>query len=124
MKANQTIVVAIAVAVLAGALLGFAAGNGDDETAMTSAATAPAAIGGATPAATATDPDDEPIPRREARLAAVAAERIAGGGTATDVDRSNDPGEAYEVEVATARGEVDVALDAELRRVPNRPYED
>ena len=42
----------------------------------------------------------------------------------TDLSRSDDPGEAYEVEVLTDAGEVDVALDADLNRVSNNPYDD
>ena len=47
---------------------------------------------------------------------AAAAVKAAGGGTATEVERSDDPGEAYEVEVRIADGtEVDVVLDGSLR---------
>lgn len=58
------------------------------------------------------------------RRVAEAARAAVGGGTVSEVDRSDDPGESWEVEVITRRGEVDVALDAELRRIPNAAYED
>ena len=41
-----------------------------------------------------------------------------------ELDRSDDPGEAYEVEVIKDGREYDVALDADFRPVPNRRYED
>ncbi|MDQ6526802.1 hypothetical protein RB608_24480 [Nocardioides sp. LHD-245] len=51
------------------------------------------------------------------RVAAAAVE-AAGGGEAVDVEKSDDPGEAYEVEVRLADGtEVDVTLDRDLRVV-------
>jgi hypothetical protein len=47
---------------------------------------------------------------------AAAAVKATGGGTATEVERSDDPGEAYEVEVRKVDGtEVDVVLDGQLR---------
>ncbi len=47
---------------------------------------------------------------------AAAAVKAAGGGTATEVERGDDAGEAYEVEVRKADGtEVDVVLDGRLR---------
>ncbi|MQA75770.1 MAG: hypothetical protein GEU88_15755 [Solirubrobacterales bacterium] len=71
-----------------------------------------------------TDPDDLPLGERERERVAGAALAIIGGGTVTDVDRSDDLGEAYEVEVVTAGREVDVALDHDLRRVANLRYDD
>ncbi len=48
------------------------------------------------------------------RVAAAAVE-AAGGGEAVDVEKSDDPGEAYEVEVRLADGtEVDITLDQDL----------
>jgi hypothetical protein len=45
-----------------------------------------------------------------------AATRAVGGGTVLDVETSDDPGEAYEVEVRKTDGtEVDVALDKDLK---------
>jgi len=72
-----------------------------------------------------TDPDDQPISDSEANHVSKAALVIAGGGTVTDLDRSDDPGEAWEVEVTTDDGsELDVALDENLNRVENTPYDD
>lgn len=46
---------------------------------------------------------------------AAAAVKAAGGGTAVDVEHSDDLGEAYEVEVRKADGtEVDITLDDQL----------
>jgi uncharacterized membrane protein YkoI len=122
---------AVIVAALAGALLGGALGDDDDDDSDVAQVTTTVTAADDDPdpapnraAPVVPDPEDEPIGRAEGERVAKAAERIAGGGTATEVDRSDDPGEAYEVEVATAAGEVDVALDADLKRVPNRPYED
>ena len=45
-----------------------------------------------------------------------AAVQAVGGGTVLDVETSDDPGQAYEVEVRKADGtEVDVALDQDLK---------
>jgi hypothetical protein len=130
-------VVALAVAALSGALIASAIGgdDGDGEergvalAAPAAAAGQPADAGSDAPApATEHGPlvesDGRPLDRAEADRVARAAIDAVGGGTATEVDRSDDPGEAFEVEVATSRGEIDVALDAQLRRVTNAPYDD
>ena len=70
------------------------------------------------------DHDEQPLSPAEADRVARAALRITGGGTVTELGRSDDPGEAYEVEVQTDAGEVDIALDADLNRVSNNPYDD
>jgi len=72
----------------------------------------------------ALDPDDVPLGRSEAAKVERAALRITGGGTISEFGRSDDPGEAYEVEVLTPTGEVDIALDDNLERVPNHSYDD
>ena len=73
-------------------------------------AVAALAAGGTVWAASA----DEVTGDERARVAA-AAERAAGGGDVLDVETSDDPGEAYEVEVRLADGtEVDVTLDDDL----------
>ena len=72
-----------------------------------------------------TDPDDQPISDSDANRVSKAALAIAGGGTVTDLDRSDDPGEAWEVEVTKDDGsELDVALDENLNRVENTSYDD
>lgn len=72
----------------------------------------------------ASDAADEPLTEAELQRAGRAALEIVGGGTVTEVDRSDDLGEAYEVEVLTDGGEVDIALDARFGRVPNLRYDD
>ena len=62
-----------------------------------------------------TDPDDAPISDTERSSAEDAAIEAAGGGTVTDLDRSDDNDHAWEVEVTLADGsEVDVELDADF----------
>jgi hypothetical protein len=127
----------IAVAILGAALI---AGSGDDDGPEIATATVPdqptgtmetTATGPATTAPQGVDPDDadpdpddRPLGTAEARRAGRAAVAAVGGGSVVDVDRSDDPGETYEVEVLTDRGELDVALDENLRRVENAPYDD
>jgi hypothetical protein len=125
----------IAVAILGGALI---IGSGDDDDPEVATATVPVQPTGTmqanAPATTVPqgvdlddpdpDPDDQPLGAAEARRAGRAAVAAVGGGSVVDVDRSDDPGEAYEVEVLTDRGEIDVALDHNLRRVQNVAYDD
>jgi hypothetical protein len=68
--------------------------------------------------------DEEALWPEEERRARAAALRITGGGTVSELDRSDDPGEAYEVEVIKGGREYDIALDLEFRQVPNRRYDD
>ncbi len=75
-------------------------------------------------AAVSSDPEDQPLGPAEFDRVVAAALEIAGGGTVTDVDRSDDLGETYEVEVVTDAGEVDIAFDENLNRVPNLRYDD
>ncbi len=70
------------------------------------------------------DDDGERITDAQIRRIAAAATAAAGGGRVTDIERSDDPGEAFEVEVVKGGVEIDVALDARLRRVPNRRFSD
>lgn len=71
------------------------------------------AIGGTTWAASANDVNGGNRDR-----IAEAAVKIVGGGTAEDVEHSDDAGEAYEVEVRRADGtEVEVSLDKNLNEV-------
>lgn len=59
--------------------------------------------------------DDAPISEEERAEVVAAAEAAVPGGTATDVDRSDDRGEAWEVEVRDGDGlDWDVTLDADL----------
>lgn len=125
------IAVGVVIAALAGALIATALTGDDEEEAVVLTTTA-------TPASSVTDSDDvdaddvdpvvdrddQPLTPAEADRVARAALRIAGGGTVTELGRSDDPGEAYEVEVQTEAGEIDIALDENLNRVSNNPYDD
>ena len=64
------------------------------------------------------------IPDRMLKDLAEVALGATGGGVVTGVERSDDPGEAFEVEVVRNGIEVDVALDEDLRRVPNERFSD
>lgn len=127
----------IAVAILGGALI-LGDGDDDDEAEIATVTvpvqpTGTMAAGASEAAAVAPgvdsddadpDPDDRPLSPAEAGRAGRAALAAVGGGTVADVDRSDDPGEAYEVEILTDGGEIDVALDHNLKRVPNAAYDD
>ena len=66
------------------------------------------------------DADDRALPDRE-RAAAERAALAEVDGTVTDVEASDDPGEAYEVEVTAPDGaEWTVTLDADLAVVDSR----
>jgi hypothetical protein len=78
----------------------------------------------AEPTPRASDADDRPLSPDEERRAREAALEVTGGGEVVEFDRSDDPGEAYEVEVFKDGREHDVALDADFQPVPNRRYED
>lgn len=59
--------------------------------------------------------DDQPVSAQEREKVGAAAAAAVPGGTAVDVDRSDDAGTAWEVEVRDAQGrDWDVTLDAEL----------
>ncbi|UMG94412.1 PepSY domain-containing protein [Nocardioides sp. TF02-7] len=78
------------------------------------------AVGGTVWTSTAADDVDG----EERDRVAAAATEAAGGGTAVDVETSDDQGEAYEVEVRLEDGsEVDVTLDDDLQ-VVTRETED
>jgi hypothetical protein len=119
--------VALPVAVVC-ALLGAVAVGAWDEEPETVTTVVPTDAGRgaaeAGPAVVAIEADDRPLTDAELDRASSAGLRIVGGGTVTDVDRSDDLGEAYEVEVMTETGEADVALDERFRRVPNLRYDD
>jgi hypothetical protein len=128
-------IAALAVAALAGAMI--AGSDDDDDTALaspiaTQTTAAPQAAAQAQEQVAVSDDDDDavvdaddqPMNAGEIDRVSAAALEIAGGGTVTDVDRSDDVGEAYEVEIATETGEIDIALDERLERVPNLRYDD
>ncbi|NGZ99857.1 hypothetical protein G5V59_04950 [Nocardioides sp. W3-2-3] len=70
------------------------------------------AVGGTVWAASADDVSGD-----ERDRVAAAATKAAGGGEAVEVERSDDRGEAYEVEVRTDGREVEVTLDEDLKPV-------
>ncbi len=127
-RAVALIAGAVVIAALAGALVAgaFSDRGGGEQVVVTAAAPAgPAGAGEDDPlTGPAVDHDDLPLRPAEADRVAKAAVAIAGGGIVTEIGRSDDPGEAYEVEVVTDGGEVDIALDQRLNRVRNNPYDD
>ncbi|MBM2614924.1 PepSY domain-containing protein [Actinoplanes sp. LDG1-06] len=83
---------------------------------VTTAALAALAVGGGV-WATAANADSEVKGGDRDRVGNAAVQAV-GGGTVLDVETSDDPGEAYEVEVRKTDGsEVDVALDKDLKVV-------
>lgn len=116
----------IVVAALAGALFATVlTGNDDDDAVvLTTTATPADAVAVSSDDDPVVEHDERPLRPAEADRVARAALRIAGGGTVTELSRSDDLGEAYEVEVQTDAGEVDIALDENLNRVSNNPYDD
>lgn len=71
-------------------------------------------------------PDRDDIKQGSSEFVRVAeaARGAVGGGTVLSIERSDDLGEAYEVEIMTSKSEVDVALDRNLRQVPNLRYDE
>ena len=140
MKLSATIVNVLAVVgalaatvLLVGGAVALANGLGDDDegtavaapTVQTVQSGEPGEPVGSSPGnPVAVDEDDVPLTRQEIDRASAAGLEVAGGGQVTEVSRSDDLGEAYEVEVVTANGEFDVALDQRFERVPNLRYDD
>jgi hypothetical protein len=133
MKSSATVVnvlaaigVIAAVALLTAGGVAIAGGIGDDDTdSPPTAATTPATTIAVDQDDLQPDADDQPLTAAETDRVAAAAKRIAGqDSTVVEVDRSDDLGEAYEVEVLTPQGELDIALDERLERVPNLRYDD
>ena len=68
---------------------------------------------------------DDSVGGSERERVAAAAVEVAGGGTAEEVETSDDLGVAYEVEVRTDDGtEVEVALDDDLNEVSTEADDD
>jgi hypothetical protein len=128
------VLAALALAAFGGAKLADDGEDDEPSVALTGAAgvespdTAQAVDDGASddlaPGDSVVEPDDRPLSRAEAARAGEAAAKGVAGATVVDVDRSDDPGEAYEVELTTDQGEIDVALDADFARVRNAAYDD
>ncbi|KQR46087.1 hypothetical protein ASF82_00570 [Frigoribacterium sp. Leaf164] len=88
-------------------------GRDDDDRDGTSGSATDDSAGGSGDATTGTGTDDDTVTGADYDQASAAALSAAGGGTVTDVDRSDDGGVAYEVDVRLDDGtEVDVDLDA------------
>lgn len=90
------------------------AGRDDDSTKLDDSAAR-----GDSDARDAQDADDVPLTDAEYTDASDAALAEAKGGTVTDVDRSDDPGVAFEVDVLLANGdelEVDLGADFSVVR--------
>jgi hypothetical protein len=113
---------AIAVVAVLGTLGVLALTNDDERTVVVS--TTGATEASAPVASDPIDEDDIALTAREVDGASAAAIELAGGGNVSEVSRSDDVGEAYEVEVLTDTGEVDIALDENFKRVPNLRYDD
>lgn len=85
----------------------------DDDRDGTSGSATDDSAGGSGDATTGTGTGDDTVTGADYDQASAAALSAAGGGTVTDVDRSDDGGVAYEVDVRLDDGtEVDVDLDA------------
>jgi hypothetical protein len=108
------VVAALVLAAGAGAVAVMALDDDPDVVIRETGAPAPAGTPGGD------DTDDAPLSADEAERAEAAALRVTGGGEVVELDRSDDPGEAFEVEVVQDGRETDVALDEDFRPVPNR----
>jgi len=122
---TKLIAVLAVIALVAGA--GALAADALDEDDLPEVVTLQDGSGAEPPAAKpepAVDSDDRPLSPSQETRASAAALKVTKGGTVAELDRSDDQGEAYEVEVIKDGREYDVALDAAFRLVPNRRYED
>ena len=69
----------------------------------------------------APDADDRALSATERKSAEKAALDAVGGGTITDLDASDDRGEAYEADVRKANGtNWDVTLDSDFKVIDKR----
>ena len=90
MKRRTAVLLAALALVLVAITAGFAVAGEDDDT-------------------------DESLTGQVAERASAAALRATGGGTVLEVERGDDPGAAYEVEIRGADGKVsEVLLDGKL----------
>lgn len=118
---------AVIVALGAGFLIGQTVlGGDDDDDRIVRISTEPtgASGGDATEHELSIDDDGQTISDEEIEAIRLAATKATGGGDVTDIERSDDPGEAFEVEVLKGGQEIDVALDERLNRVPNQRFTD
>lgn len=121
------IVAAIAAALTAGFLVGLMVlgGSGDGER-VVRLNHEPAGSEVPVPAEGSISIEDEgrPISNDEVRRIIKAATAVMKGGRVSEIERSDDPGEAFEVEVVGRNTEIDVALDEDLNRVTNQRFSD
>ena len=121
------VLAAVVIALVAGFFIGReVVGDDDDDERVVRISTedpAPAG-GGPTGQSLSVDDDGQTITDDEIRAIGEAATKAVGGGQVSDIERSDDPGEAFEVEVVVDGQEVDVALDENLKRVPNQRFSD
>ncbi len=120
----------VAGAVIVALVIGFVVGktvlggDGDDERIVRISTGATGSAGSPAELTLSIEDDGRPITDGEIARISTAATAAVGGGRVTDIERSDDPGEAYEVEVVKDGVEIDVALDEDLRRVPNQRFSD
>lgn len=91
----------------------------DDDDDRPAATSAPATAGSAASSSTTADPDDVTDEALREKLSKAALAEV-GSGTVTDVERSDDRGHAYEVEVDLGNDDdvtVELAEDASVVRV-------
>jgi len=118
---------AVVIALGAGFVIGkVVLGGDDDDERVVRISTDPAGspTGTTTEQTLSIEDDGRPISDDEIRAIGEAATAAVGGGQVTDIERSDDPGEAFEVEVVKGGREIDVALDSNLDRVPNQRFTD
>lgn len=121
------IIAAVVAALAAGFLIGLLVLNGDDDGERVVRLN-PEPTGSEVPAPTerslSIEDDGQTTSDDEIRRIVKAAVAAVRGGQVTDIERSDDPGEAFEVEVLRRGMEIDVALDEDLNRVPNQRFSD
>ena len=126
-KRTWMVIGAVVLALAAGFVIGQTVlGDDDDDERVVRISTDSTDSPAGTPAETSLSVDDsgETITDEEIKAISRAASDAVGGGEVTDIERSDDPGEAFEVEVVKDGQEIDVALDDQLNRVPNQRFTD
>lgn len=126
MNTVQKLVAALVVVTVAVGVLAVVAGTDepDREVVALQKESAPGTQAPGSGAGGSVEADDRPLWPEEERRARAAALAVTGGGAISELDRSDDPGESYEVEVIKSGREYDIALDLHFRPVPNRRYDD
>lgn len=117
------VVLGIVVVAAAGIFVGYLLAGPEDERMVDVSAGRAAKLDAKAGSQVVVDDRGAKIPDSQVKRAVAAALAATGGGVATEIERSDDPGEAYEVEVVRDGVEIDVALDEQLRRVRNERFE-